>query len=152
MSAIMPGQPEAVTYHEYEEQRDNSLLPASVHPHRVYTARFREVKDPSVDIYAFDKLTLITAVGHLGHYSLVGAKVQDFNGVTNKTFGVNQQGLIFVHKPLPENLETIPYTAELGYFLCDIDGNGRHELAALESDSTYSPENILSALSPAKRL
>lgn len=143
MPGMMPSIPESITYKEYEQQRDCGLLPTSLYQGKPYTVRFRELETPSLEVYAYDMLGIIMKLQHLGNYSLVGAKLRDFNGFGNIIFGVNQNGIMFRHDPLPEDLEEVPFAAEYGYFVGDSDDVSGGETYASESESIRSAEELL---------
>lgn len=147
---MMPSLPEAVTHSQYEEGRDCGLLPASIQPKKPHTVRFREVKAPTLDVYAYDHLAIVLKVQHLGSYSLVGAQVRGFKGFTKMTFGVNSSGIAFRHEPMPTDLEEIPYAAEYGYFVGETDTAHGSELVTSESENIQSAEELLGRLTLAR--
>ena len=134
---MMPGLPEAVTYSEYEEQRDSGLPPSSIHIARSYTVRLR-APEPTVELFAHDMVSLISHVQHLGKYSLVLAKVLKFDRrVELERLGVSPNGIVFRSSPLPEDLDPIPYAAERGYFVGEMGGIGsRGEISDHELEET----------------
>ena len=138
----MPHMPEAVTYDEYEEMRDDGLRPPSIHQSKPYTVRLRK-HEHTREHFADDTLALILRVRHLGRFSIIGAKVRTPNGVWEYEFGLNYNGILFNHEPMPEDLDSIPYKAEAGYFIGDTDGIGGNTDSIDASEKIYSPDQLL---------
>jgi len=135
----MPGLPEAVTYDEYEELRDSGLPPSSIHVARPYTLRWR-YSQPTRECFAHDLLSLIHEIKHLGRYSLVGARVRDFDRVKKVDLGISNSGIVFHLSPLPEDLDSIPYQSEIGYFVGEAGSSNSNEISDRKSEEVEVDE------------
>jgi hypothetical protein len=146
MSGMMPLRPEIVSFDEYERLRDEALEPTSVYIHSPYTVRLRAKESLATRAeYAYDMLSIVLKVQHLGRFSVVKAKIKgfDINDKSEIEFGLNRNGIAFDHKDVPEDLEEIPYRHELGYFVGGSDGLGGGTSATDVLERIHSPEQLV---------
>jgi hypothetical protein len=152
MSGLRPQKPEAVSYREYEQQRDGGLPPVSLDTHKDYTVRIRHYSPPPTqEVFAYDYSSRVMAIEHLGKYSVVRFVLINPGQRIGLEAGISLGGIVFDHTPLPEDLEYIPYSSERGYFVGRLEGVGGkgavpdEDLQDVEIESTIEQRELVMA-------